>query len=669
MTSTTAPATFLEAQDVLAAQLPGYTRREHQEALAAAIEEVIASGDGRLLAQAGTGIGKSLAALIPLILSGKRGIVATSTKALQGQYATKDIPFLLGALGGFTAAVLKGRSNYACLAKINDLDTPSPQQSRLLEDLDEADRAGTDHDGDRENLPTVTNMEWGQLSMSAAECPGKDDCPFADKCYAERAKERAAEADVVITNTAYLAQDLILRQASEDQVRLLGDYGVLIIDEAHNLEAAITGALADRIGERALAKLARDINGYMMIEDEELAGNAVELASRDLWTALEGGFERHLVLTKGKVEPLRLTRSMIIRGFQDELLTLTRALATARTAVDATTPADDKGKLGRKRLLRRINDWSNRISYYAITDDDVIARWLEQETETVRGREETRLYMKMAPISIAPFMAEALWTRPLPVVLMSATLATGKSEDAFRYVRENLGLDEATEFDAGSPFDYPEQARLYVPAKSAPAPNGSTQQAWKSFAQEATQGLVEAAGGGALLLYTSRSAMEDAHRRLAPLFRKAGLTVLKQGEAPNTVLARWFKEDTDSVLFALRSFFEGFDASGRTLRLVVLDKLPFTPPTDVLHAARCDAVNRAHRHDMASFYHLTIPEMSLVLIQAFGRLIRHRDDKGVVAILDSRLMGKRYGATILRSLPPAPQTTDIHEAMAFLKES
>jgi hypothetical protein len=247
MTTTGFPQieSFAQAQDVLAANLPGYTRRERQEHLGAAIEQA-AARKRHLLAQAGTGIGKSLAALIPAIIWAKanhqRVVVATSTKALQTQYARKDLPFLQEHLGiDFTWAVIKGRSNYACLAKVDDLKRPTPGQLQVLRALEEE---GPGFIADRDELPTVDNPEWGGLSMSAAECPGRSDCPFAVdpgnrniiRCHAELAKAKAAQADIVITNTAYLITDLKLRAQSDGAVNLLGEYGLLIIDEAHNLK-------------------------------------------------------------------------------------------------------------------------------------------------------------------------------------------------------------------------------------------------------------------------------------------------------------------------------------------------------------------------------------------------------------------------------------------------
>lgn len=325
---------------------------------------------------------------------------------------------------------------------------------------------------------------------------------------------------------------------------------------------------------------------------------------------------------------------------------------------------DDRGRIARSRLLRRSAGQLQRLEAYTTDAPEVTVRWAEQESSMFRGEKRTRLYLRSAPVSVAPFLRSALWDK-VPAILSSATLATGSD---FSYLAETLGLgkDEAMTYDAGSPFDYPKQAMLYVPGAEAPEPTPKTAAAWRVYAQEVTHHLVSQSGGGALLLFTSRTAMNESYQALSGRLSRDGLTVLRQGDLPNGELIRIMKEDGHAVLFALRTFFEGVDIQGSALRLVVLDKLPFAVPSDLVYQARAEAINRKYRDNWASFTHLAIPMMILVLTQAFGRLIRHRDDLGVVAILDNRLVTKRYGSTILRALPPARRTGDIEEAARFL---
>ena len=677
-----APATFAEAQDVLAAALPGYTRRPAQMALAEVVEQAMDDRQAALL-QAGTGTGKSMALLIPAILSGLRTVVATSTKALQSQYAKNDLPFLAQHLGvDFEWAILKGRSNYPCHAKAEEIAQPSLRQQAVIDRMAELSTIEAVRDRqiiDREDFPALSNDDWRDFSMSASECPGAKACPFADKCFAERAKNKAAEAQIVVTNTAYLMQDLILSQATDGNVSLLGEIEQLIIDEAHNLPEAATGALEDTMGEGTFRKLARDMGGYLQSEEGDVAAaEKIEQAADMLWAELataHAAFIARAPKDKQK-DPMPLPVATIIgEDLGPAFIGLYQAIKDAREAVKDTTVWDDCIKIVRQRLLRRSAGQLERLEAYTTDEPEKTVRWLEAEAKTFRGRTETRLILRSAPVSVAPFLRGALWNR-VPAILSSATLTTGtktvqgKKVPDFGYLADTLGLsrDEAVTFDAGSPFDYQRQVQLFVPGKDAPEPAGKTAAQWRTYAQGATNFLVTRSGGGALLLYTSRSALSDAYAALAPQFRREGLLVLRQDDAPPSELVRQFKDNGNAVLFGLKSFFEGVDIPTRALRLVVLDKLPFAVPSDLLYQARCEMINARYNDKWASFTRLTIPSMILVLTQAFGRLIRHIDDAGVVAILDNRLHTKRYGAGILKALPPAPQTSDIEVAATFLEK-
>lgn len=661
--------TFAEAQDTLAANLKGYTRRQHQMDLAEQVEIAIAEARAALF-QAGTGTGKSLALLIPLILSGKRGVVATFNKALQSQYARIDLPFLEQYLGiDFKWAILKGRANYPCQARAREITNPTPGQQAVLTRMSECSTREAVLEGriiDREDFPALAEDDWKPFSMSAAECPGASSCPFAEQCFTERAKALAADADVVITNTAYLLQDLILRQATDGNVALLGDFEQLIVDEAHTLPDVATGALEDTMGQGTFAKLGRDMGAYLFREDgDEDVAMEIEQAAGALWAQLSARYADFTARNHGKADPMPLTVNTLIGELGPYFTALYQAIETTREEIKAIPAIDDTGKIARARILRRSANQMERIIAYTTDPSEQTIRWAEQEESKFRGRTETRLYLRSAPVSVAPFLRSALWD-VVPAILSSATLAAGTD---FTYLADTLGLrrGEAMTFDAGSPFDYPKQVMLYVPDDKAPSPKETT--AWRTYAQQVTHHLVTKSGGGALLLFTSRSAMTEAWNALAGRFRSEGLTVMRQGDAPNSELIRQLKETKTGVLFALRTFFEGVDIQGSSLRLVVLDKLPFAVPTDLVHQARCAEIERRYNDKWASFTRLVIPSMTLVLTQAFGRLIRHRDDQGVVAILDNRLLTQRYGKTIMNALPPARRTSDLAQAVRFLEAS
>ncbi len=666
------PATFAEAQDVLAARLPGYTRRPQQMALAEKIEQAIKAGSHGLL-QASTGTGKSLALLIPGILSGQRVVVATSTKALQNQYATTDLPFLQEHLGvPFGWAVLKGRANYPCLAKASAIEAPSPVQAQVIERMKAA--STPEEILDREDFPELNAEDWRPFSMTASECPGSKNCPFAKQCFAERAKGRAADASIVITNTALLMMDLLLRQQTNDAVAMLGEIDMIFVDEAHNLPDAATSALEDTMNQNALLRLARDMEAYLTeTRGNEKSAAAITERTEEFWAGLDDRYASEIRRGHRDGNPLPLHQVVIVRELAPAITAIHRAINAAREEIKAYRADTDRQKIARSRLLTRSASWMMRLENFLTEPESKTVRWAERETTTFRGKSETRMVLRSAPISVGPFLRDAMWDK-FPVLLSSATLTSGTRRDGspdFDFIAYQLGLsltqDEVVTFDAGTPFDYKRQSLLYTPGKEAPEPTGESARAWRVFAQSATAELVRKSGGGALLLFTSNLAMREAHQTLAPQFESMGLTVLSQGEAPAGTLVQRFKADGNAVLFGLKAFFEGVDIPTRALRLVVIDKLPFAVPTDLLWQARGEEINRRYNDTWASFNKMAVPNMILILTQAFGRLIRHADDIGVVAILDPRLVTKKYGSRIISALPPATLTHDIKTASAFLE--
>jgi ATP-dependent DNA helicase DinG len=650
--------TFIDAERVLAQTLPGYTERPQQQDLAAAVESVILSArDGeayQLLGQAGCGVGKSLAYLIPAILSGKRIIVATSTKALQEQIAGKDMPFLQDHLGvPFSYTVLKGRSNYLCEEKASNvtiMDVPSLAELRA-----EIEQGAS---GDREHFAaTISPREWGRLSSSANDCLGKSDCPFGETCHAERAKDLAREADIVITNTSMLMLDLRLRQITDDEVKMLGDYDLVIIDEAHELPEIATNALSEELRSSQFDRLANDAHVFASTQDTEVsASQSVQGAVAALWMELQ--FALDAQNRQRAEDTFQLSHSWVIE--REELffglIAALKDLHGQLGNVDIVRGGDQSSRQ-RKRLRKRAYNMIGKLTGMLVSPDEETVRWIEVDKRFVRGRENTDLLLKSSPINVSGFLRANLWNAP--VIMVSATLAAGGD---FSYIVDALGLDEPLTINVGTPFNYRTQARLFVPPASAPSPKDRN--TWETYAQTTMLELVRAAKGGALLLFTSTSAMRAARQLIGPMLEGMGLTVLMQGDAPNRQLAQVFKDDTHSVLFALKSFFVGVDFVGETCRLVVIDKLPFPVPSDILFAARSQAVERKYGA-RSSFGKLSIPMMVLTLNQGFGRLIRSLDDRGVVAILDSRLSSTGYGKSIVKKLPPAPVVTDIAAVKEF----
>jgi len=687
------PATFLSLQKVFAKNLPGYRRRPQQEQLAQAIElilgqELTEHGPQHLLAEAGTGTGKSLAALVAAILISqaagedrKRFVVATATNALLTQYTKKDLPWLeevLGQVGiDFTWAPLKGIGNFACLAKLADRPAIANLQ-QLLDELAPDENGQLLHTGDRDDIVTPVDQrrEWPLVSASSDECPGRSKCSFADRCFGLKHKEAAMAADITATNMAVLLTDTKIARETAGQDgkgqrinALLGPYDGLIIDEAHELEEQATAHLGFDIKQGGLLKWADQAMSFLAVHenvDEQRVGKSYEVHQRVL-DAIEA-------LTQPIADQLEYddTGSLgadFITYHADRFVELYSSLDALRTRVVDRKIVDssdqEKETAIRDRIMTTGRNFLANIKAVLLADPGEMVRWAEMyghERMTI-GK---RWMIKTAPIDVGPYLREELWSR-YPAALMSATLSAGTGEHRFDYIARRLGLqDTAATLDVGSPFDYRQQALFFHPQASVPAPAGKTRSEWESWVTAATLELVRAAGGGALLLYTSRKAMNEAYDVIGSQLRADGINSFVQGgQMAVKEMAERFKEDENSVLFGLRSFMTGMDFPGRTCRLVVVDKLPFAVPSDPINKARTDAIERAGG---SAFADLVVPSMTLTLLQAYGRLIRSVSDWGVVAIMDPRLASKGYGRGIVKALPPAPATTSMGDVQAFYRE-
>lgn len=664
---TTIPASFAEIEANFAQHLPGYEPRPQQQKLASAIE--LACEDSKhLLAQAGCGTGKSLGGTSPMvreaIASGKRLVVATATKALQEQYAGKDLPFMAEKSGvPFTWALLKGRSNYVCRIKLNADEAERLTATAMIrKELAE----NPEHTGDFEHFSeAIDGLEMAKLSTGSNECPGTS-CPLKEMCFAEKAKNNARAANVVITNTAMLLTDAQIQALTAGReagpVEMLGHYDLLLVDEAHEMPEVAASALGTEFTAQGVAMFGRDAVTWAALQGEDIS-----TFSDDLTAALK------------VLEPVALSQagnSVGLTWFADNFepfLMVRDAVNSIRNSVNriSTTRDRDSQETKRKMLLTRADNITRNLEVMISAPDHEQVRWIE--TYDVRG--ETRWRVKTSPVDVAPFLKEWIWDAVDTAVLMSATLTSGKNRDGskdFTYMRRALGLWDASCIDVGTPFDFEKQGRMFVPPPSAPNPKNNYG-AWMTYSMASTMELVDAAKGGALLLFTSRKAMQEAHENMAGLLGSRGYTTLIQGGSladqeakrparTNKELARIFKEDTHSVLFALKTFFVGVDVPGEACRLVVIDKMPFPVPSDPIFKARA---LKEEREGRSSFRSLSMPMMVLTLEQGVGRLIRSKTDRGVVAVMDSRLSSERYGREIVSALPDFPVTTEISSIREF----
>lgn len=683
----TGPQTFADVEEILAAVLPGYEGRPGQQKLAATIEKSIAvevaareqatREDGslddtyrptHLLAHAPCGIGKSLAYLIPAILSGHRVLVSVTTKALQSQLASKDIPFLEQHLPHpFSWAELRGRSNYLCLARANSVEDPSTLTS--LDRVTEYVRTHPEFDGLRESLPfEIPDNEWWDMHADTDDCKAagcSDEQPeqvevggeLVDiySCYAVKARRKAASADLVIANHALLCVDLAIGNA------ILGDLDVIVLDEEHDLESVAAESLGFRLAVRSFTKLAADVHNFAHAhaigDDADLLDPSVEdlnIRATELFEAIDAI----------RFPPNESTRRLKAETFDEISFGLT-ALRSAIIEVRRVWRSTSFDLQGSKRLADRRNRISSTLRNAADNLTIVLdaeqtewVRWIEIEKVkgSRRGGPPTRRVLKAAPVSIAQYLDAKLWSQ-VPTIGVSATL---KVKGSFRFLAGRLGISQAITLTVDSPFDFRRQGTLYVPTH-LPVPKGAGLPAFKAGAIEEIIELIKASRGRTMVLFTAAQDMKDAaaairHRDRIPY------ELLMQYEATNKVLSERFKAQTDSVLFGTRSFFTGVDFAGETLSSLIIVKLPFAVPTEPITEARSE---RLEAEGKSSFGDYSLPTMSLLIQQATGRLIRHTTDIGVVTCLDQRLADTGYGQQILKDLPPFPVTRSFEDVQRF----
>ena len=620
--------------------------RPGQLRLADAVAAALAGGH-HLVAEAPTGSGKGLAYLAPAITSGRKVVVSTATLTLQDQLWHKDLPHLREHGGvPFRAALLKGRSQYVCRARLRVAldgaplleDRPGPTLARDLDRLEEfvADSVTGD-------LADVDIADASRRAASCAprECPGAGKCSAGETCFAEKARERATTADVLVVNHALYCAHL----ASAGNV--LPEHDAVVFDEAHALADVATGAFGLDVSAMGLRQLA-----------SRLSGVGVGRGDTDLVAAAADALERAIDAVDGRVDPTG-------GALADALGAAAERLATANAAIDASedaTAAAQVAQLGASRL-------------------DALRRLRAPRADEVAWREGPVLHL--APISVAGALADRLFRR-LPVVLVSATLGGGPR---FAPFAQRVGLDPTAEpgpvrvpdgpdapagdadddlgpgfgyddLEVGSPFDFREQAMLYV-ARHLPEPRDP---AWADAAAREVRELVGAAGGRGLVLCTSRAAVT----RVSLVLRaETDHPILVQGEGSRSALLQQFGADESSCLVATRSFWMGVDVPGPSCVLVVIDRLPFNRPDDPLAQARREA---AERSGGSGFRDVDLPAAALVLAQGAGRLIRTRHDRGVVAVLDRRLATAAYRDTLLDALPPMRRVVDPAVVHAFLAD-
>ncbi|MEY3378976.1 MAG: hypothetical protein RLZZ125_553 [Actinomycetota bacterium] len=622
--------------------------REGQIAMAEAVANAL-SDRHHLLVQAGTGTGKSLAYLVPALVHGKRVLVATATLALQRQLVERDLPRVKEALEEelgreISFAVYKGVGNYLCLQKMN---ADESHDSEVLVDISTLERdarrlrewaAKPGISGDRDDAPEVDRRVWLANSTSGRECVGADECRFGSECFAVNAKAKAQTADIVVTNHTLLAIEIV------DSHPILPERDAVILDEAHEFMDRTTQAVTEELTagrvSRAAAMARKHMPGKLANTFDKAAdsfADALDSYSNDYRSRSEE--ERRLV------------------ELPDELVAPIRKVKEAAEAVVAAINADseiiDPDTIAERARVKGAVNEVKTTAQKLLKNSDGSVLWFEPNFST--------LYL--APLDVSSVLRENLFTQT-PVIATSATLSVGKSFDS---IARNLGISGESEdeedssgidpsnvqmLDVGSPFDFASQGMLYLP-KHLPEPgrDGPSVEALVELGE-----LIDAAGGRTLALFSSWRGVEMADDHLRRVLAELPIKIItqKRGDSVGTLVDR-FAEDPNSILLGTMSLWQGVDVPGPACTLVAIDRIPFPRPDDPVMSARA---SKADATGGSGFMQVSLPRAALLLAQGTGRLIRSIDDRGVVAILDSRIVNKRYGSVLLNSMPPLWRTSE-----------
>ena len=633
------------ADGPLARAVPGFTTRPEQIAMATEVASALRSG-GRLIVEAGTGTGKTYAYLVPVLLSRKRVIVSTGTRTLQDQLFRRDLPTVTGALGlPVRVALLKGRANYLCLHRL-ELAEQQAVARGLKREVATAlphvrDWAQITRNGDIAELARFSESEpvWPWVTSNRDNCIGTE-CTFFDRCHVMKARRDAQASDVVVVNHHLLMADLVLKE--EGFGDLLPGADAIIIDEAHQLPEVASNFLGFSVSGWQLQSLARDLAVELVASaaQAEVAASFAQTLERrifDLQDALGTGQQRH--------ESVRWSSMVIesLEALQFSLADLNKALATAS--------GDHPGLAS---VRRRAADLGARLAL-------LLEHGEAAETASVRWAQVNRngISFHYVPVDVAEQLGELIGEHSSSWICTSATLAVG---DDFDHFIRRVGIREPATAQFGSPFDFQQQALLYLPqGLDAPSSSRHTRQV-----VEAALPVLDASGGRAFMLFTSHRALREAAEIM---YRRIGATapypVLVQGDAPREVLLKRFRELGNAVLLGTSSFWEGVDVKGAALSVVIIDKLPFAVPDDPVLKARLAAIERRGGN---AFFEEQIPQAVITLKQGVGRLIRDRDDFGVIMLCDQRVRSRPYGRIFLQSLPPMPATTRLSDVTEFLHE-
>ena len=655
---------FFAPGGVLSRTHPAYEFRRGQLQMAQAVEQALEE-KRHLIAEAGTGTGKTLAYLMPVIRSGKRVIISTGTKNLQEQLFYKDVPFLEQALYGNTSGRLsvcymKGRNNYLCRKKLYDL-TDQPVLSGL-EEIEHyraiAAWEKTTGTGDRAELAELpeASLLWHKLDARADACIGQK-CSEFERCFITEMRRKAMESDIIIVNHHLFFADLAIKLQADGapDAGILPEAAAVVFDEAHELEDVAGNYFGISVSNLRLEDLARDVENSM--QHNRMLSASISGALGSLRERSQFFFS---LLPPGDGRFAFETRREFLEENGDEFVALNQSLTRLAGELEGLPQKPEEVF----NFVRRAQEIQVQLGFAMESEDRNTVFWIERRggrwgsrsgaTKTpegsVRGRQN--VFLQATPIDVGPILRECLWSKLECAVLTSATLAVG---GGFEYIRQRLGLEHARESVLPSHFDYESQALLYVPPD---LPDPRTPQ-FTAKAAERIRRLLEITRGRAFVLFTSYAQMNDIYQRL---LGEVEFPILKQGDAPKTALLEEFRLTPNAVLFATSSFWQGVDVQGEQLSCVIIDRLPFAVPSDPVVAARVKAIDADGGN---AFFQYQVPAAVITLKQGFGRLIRSLHDRGLLVLLDNSILKKQYGRVFVESLPRYKRTTDMRAVEEF----
>ncbi len=647
---------FFAPGGLLSQAHPNYEFRRGQLQMAEAVEQALANRK-HLIVEAGTGTGKTLAYLLPVIRSGKRVVISTGTKNLQEQIFFKDVPFLEqhlfgGNPGKLRVCYMKGRNNYLCRQKLYDL-TNQPVLNGLQEIYQYRQIAEWEPDtesGDRaelKGLPENTQL-WQKLDARTERCTGQK-CQQWDRCFITEMHRRAAESDIIIVNHHLFFADLALRQSGAPDAGILPEFAAVIFDEAHELEDVAGSYFGISVSNLRFEELARDIEATLQQKKAISPGLLQALAKLRERARFFFG-----LLPAGQGRAAFANREEFLEKNGDDYESIMQSLVRVFSELELLPqkPAEVFN------FSRRAQELQAQLAYIMESTDKNTVFWIEWRSEARKTRSgQTHIVLQATPIDVSQILKQKLFEAVDTAVLTSATLAVAGNPDHsnFEYIRQRVGLDHASELVVASHFNYSKQAVLYVPP-DMPDPRTP---AFARSAAEKIRRLLEISQGRAFCLFTSYAQMHDIHDRL---LGELPFPMLLQGSAPKNALLEEFRLTPHAVLFATSSFWQGVDVQGEQLSSVIIDRLPFAVPNDPVVAARITAINDAGGN---AFFEYQVPSAVISLKQGFGRLIRSVKDRGLLALLDNRVLKQRYGKVFVDSLPAYKRTTDLAEVEKF----